>query len=181
MSKVHRIVVGTEDRGHEAVVPAILKRFFPYSEVVSFGINRPASELKRSFKRLETCDLLVLAKDANDVGLHGRSTYLMALVPDVLTYTTVLCIPDPYIERWLLLDAKAFSHVYGRGFDAPKITGKHAYYKDYLKRSIKAAGHAPMDGFERAADIINAMDFDTIKDDSFQLFITELKTFLNKE
>ena len=181
MSKVHHITLFREDRGHGEVVTAILKRFLPYSEVMQFPINQPASELKKKFKRLEDCDLLVLAKDANLVGMSGRSSYLSGLLPDWLKYKTVLCIPDPYIERWLLLDSKAFSVVYGRGFDAPKATGERAYYKDYLKRSIKACGNSPIDSFERAADIINAMDFDTIQDDSFQLFITELTTFLNKE
>jgi hypothetical protein len=43
------------------------------------------------------------------------------------------------------------------------------------------AGHTTKTGLERAADIINAMDFETIQDDSFQTFITELKIFLQKE
>jgi len=180
MARALSIDLFAEDNGHAIVITAILKKMLPACEIQSTGINRKLRILKASLQQV-ACDLLVLVKDANKVGMIKRKKELLELVPDRLQSNVVLCTPEPYIERWLLLDSKAFKAVYGRGCDAPAIDKEGSYYKDALKKAIAAAGVLGSSGFDRAADIINAMDFDTIQDDSFQTFITELKTFLQKE
>lgn len=169
-----------EDEGHEVVVKAILDKLSPHIKVNSITINRKNQVLK-ALIRQATADILILAKDANDEGLVKRRRYLSELVSDNQKEKLVLCVPDRYIEKWLLLDSAAFKRVFGKGFDAPKTSENHGYYKDFLRRSIVSAGHTTRTGLERAADIINAMDFSAIQDESFQAFITDLQSFLDKE
>ena len=169
-----------EDEGHRAVVKSILDKVNPGLNVKYRCINRKHKILKPLVIESNS-DVLILVKDANAEGIVKRRNQLSELVGESKKHKLVLCTPDPYIEKWLLLDAAAFTRVIGKGFDAPKSSEHHGYYKDFLSRSIMHAGHTTKTGLERAADIINAMDFDTIKDDSFQQFLTDLTPFLNKE
>jgi hypothetical protein len=169
-----------EDEGHEAVIKSILYKIHPTWKLKCVTINRRNQILKALIRQSEA-DILILAKDSNAEGVVKRRNQLSDLVHESKKNRLVLCTPDPYIEKWLLLDSAAFKRVFGKGFDAPKASETHGYYKDFLRRSIVNAGHTTKTGLDRAADIIHAMDFDTIQDDSFQSFITELKTFLQKE
>ena len=72
-------------------------------------------------------DLILVAIDANCSGLNDRTQEFVRaasfgdvpLPPTVFAIPAVLAIPDPHIERWLLLDGAAFNGVLGRGCDAP--------------------------------------------------------------
>ena len=55
-------------------------------------------------------DLIVAATDANCKGLNARTREIAD--PDPRTPPVVLAIPDPHIERWLLLDGAAFKAVF---------------------------------------------------------------------
>ena len=180
MASAKTVALFGEDEGHETVIKSILYKIHPGWKLKCVTINRRNQFLKPLIRKSEA-DILILAKDANAEGVVKRRSQLSELVHESSKNRLVLCTPNPYIEKWLLLDSAAFKRVFGKGFDAPKASETHGYYKDFLRRSIVNAGHTTKTGLERAADIINAMDFDTIQDDSFQLFITELTTFLNKE
>lgn len=177
MPSVKRVALFGEDEGHVAVIQAILYKLCPGCRLEYVTINRK-NHVLRTLIRSSTADILVLVKDANAEGFSKRHRYLLDLVPQEKHARLVICVPDPYIEKWLLLDSAAFKRVFGKGFDAPKSSETRGYYKDLLRRSIVESGHTTKTGLERAADIINAMDFDTIQDDSFKTFIEELNLFL---
>lgn len=118
---------------------------------------------------------IIVATDANCQGLNRRPREFRDLqVPTSL----VLAIPDPHIERWLLLDGAAFREVYGHGCSAPDQKCDRDRYKQLLTQAIYEAGRQPiLGGLERAANLIGAMDIDraTRADDSLNRFVTDLR------
>lgn len=61
-------------------------------------------------------DLIVVATDANCKGLNERTREIVCRDDPA---PMILAIPDPHLERWLLLDGAAFKAVFGKGCDAP--------------------------------------------------------------
>ena len=85
-------------------------------------------------------DLLIVATDANCKGLNERANeFKLSDAPS----DTILAIPDPHIERWLLLDGAAFKAVFGKGCEAPDLKCCRDRYKERLIREIYAAGVTP--------------------------------------
>lgn len=121
-------------------------------------------------------DLIVVATDANCKGLNAREkeiTEVTAKVP----VRVVCAVPDPHIERWLLLDSAAFKAVFNRGCEAPDLKCERARYKKMLIDNIRQANITPsLGGIEFAADIVEAMDLDRIArlDPSFRRFLEAL-------
>ena len=102
---------------------------------------------------------------------------------DARTPPTVLAIPDPHVERWLLLDGAAFKAVFGRGCRAPDRKCDRDRYKRRLVEAIQAAGVEPiLGGIEYAEDIIRHLDIDRAAraDTSFRRFIDNLRTELQR-
>ena len=89
----------------------------------------------------------------------------------------ILAIPDPHIERWLLLDSAAFKAAVGRGCDAPDQKCDRDLYKQRLIAAIHAAGIMPsFGGIEFAEDIVQHIDIDRAKraDRAFRRFVDHL-------
>ena len=121
-------------------------------------------------------DLLIVATDANCEGLNERTKQLPLDDSHVTPY--VVAIPDPHIERWLLLDGAAFKHVFGRGCDAPDQKCDRDRYKRTLLQAIRAAGVTPsLGGIEFAQDIVQAMNIDSAMraDKSLGRFLDQLR------
>ena len=109
-------------------------------------------------EREDLPDLVVVATDANCKGMNERIREVAAAGgrggPRL-----VCAVPDPHIERWLLLDSAAFKQVFGRGCDPPDRKCERARYKKKLLDSIVAAGIVPaLGGMEYADEIVRAMD-----------------------
>ena len=82
------------------------------------------------------------------------------------TKSSFICaIPEPYIERWLLLDSAAFKQVLGKGCSAPaQQKSDHALYKRLLEEAVKNAGFVPfIGGMEHAEDLVNAMNLEKLE------------------
>lgn len=123
-------------------------------------------------------DLIIVATDANCKGLNERIRELHG--PDAPA-PMILAVPDPHVERWLLLDGAAFRAVFGRGCDAPDLKCRRDRYKQRLIEAIFAAGVTPsLGGIEFAEDIVQHMDIDRAAqaDRSFQRFVEDLRTAL---
>ncbi len=91
----------------------------------------------------------------------------------------VLAVPDPHVERWLLLDGAAFKAVFGQGREAPDRKCSRNRYKDLLIAAIRAAGRTTyLGGIEYAEDIVHRMDLDRAarSDASLRSFIDDLRT-----
>ncbi|MCY3777965.1 MAG: hypothetical protein OXH11_18465 [Candidatus Aminicenantes bacterium] len=120
-------------------------------------------------------DLIIVATDANCQGLHDRSRAIS--IPNI-PVSVVLAIPDPHIERWLLLDGAAFRDVFGRGCSAPDLKCSRNRYKHRLTEAIRDTGRLPyFGGIEYAEDIVHHMDIDRAAqlDTSFRRFVEDLR------
>jgi len=63
-------------------------------------------------------DLLIVATDGNCKGFLERKRQIEEVTKE-FTRLVICAIPDPHIERWLLLDSAAFKKVLGKGCTAP--------------------------------------------------------------
>jgi len=103
-------------------------------------------------------DLVIVATDANCKNLNVR-TKEVTDVTNKAGARIICAVPDPHIERWLLLDSTAFKEVFGLGCNAPDKKCERARYKNQLMDCIIQAGIVPnLGGIEYADDIVRAMD-----------------------
>ena len=87
-------------------------------------------------------------------------------------------IPDPHIERWLLLDSEAFKTVFGKGCPTPDQKCEQGRYKHMLLTAIYDATEVPpLDGMERIEELVNAMNLQHMEknDKSVQRFLSALR------
>lgn len=189
---MRRISLFVEDSGHEEFLKALIHRLQqPYSldiqlEPVSVrhGHGRVLSELRQYLRDLQKGrkhlpDILLVATDSNCRGLLQRSQEIDRAVPDVYKQFIVQAIPDPHIERWMLLDSAAFKQVFGKGCKPPDQKCNRDRYKRLLIEAIQQADPSisPLiGGFEYAVDIVNAIDIGTVRDKSLQHLIHDLNT-----
>ena len=186
---MHKILLFVEDYGHETFIRALVERIAKDQQKEVKIINRNVrgghgkviSEFKtylRDLKRkMEAMpDLLIVATDANCKGFAERKREIDE-VDDSFRDLIICAIPDPHIERWLLLDSAAFKSVLGKGCKAPDQKCERDRYKKLLLEAVLAAGVVPLlGGMEYAEDIVNAMDL-TLRvtgDTSLDRFLKEL-------
>ncbi len=190
---IRKIALFVEDYAHQQVIGTLVQRVAAEFEIAVHldwrsavrGHGKVIDELRnylRDLSRQSTPwpDLIVVATDANCKGLNERSREIEKL--DVPA-TVVLAIPDPHIERWLLLDGAAFRTVFGRGCQAPDRKCSRARYKKRLIEEIRASGRTPiLGGIEYAEDIVQQMNIDRAAqaDDSLRRFIEALRTALRR-
>lgn len=184
---MHDVTLFGEDNAHEAVVGALVARIAEENGIdirqqwrgAAGGHGMVARQLDRYVRDLRTQggpwpDLIVVATDANCHGLRAR---VRQVTPDVPA-SVVLAVPDPHIERWLLLDGAAFKAVLGHGCRAPDRKCSRNRYKDLLVAAIRDAGRTPpLGGVEYAEDIIRNMDIDRAAsaDASLRNFVDNLR------
>jgi hypothetical protein len=90
----------------------------------------------------------------------------------------IIAVPDPHIERWLLLDSEAFKAVFRRGCEAPDKKCGRDRYKELLSKEIRKAGTEPLvGGIEYTEDIVRKIDLQRMKDsgETIGRFITDLE------
>jgi hypothetical protein len=180
-----------EDFGHEAFLRALLERMARECGVeidirprsVRGGHGKVISELHQYVRHLTQGyeglpDLLVVAKDANCKGFVESRHEIDTAASDKVKDLIVCAIPDPHIERWLLLDSAAFKEVTGKGCDAPDRKCERDRYKHLLLKAMRDAGVSPpLGGIEYAEDIVNVMDLRRMEsaDDSLGRLLHDLR------
>ena len=184
---MREVALFVEDNAHQKVVGALLRRLADESELTVRldwrsavgGRGRVVQELKRYLRDLTTQggqpDLIVVATDANCIGLQQRIREIDA---SAAVSRVVLAVPDPHIERWLLLDGAAFKSVFGKGSDAPDRKCDRGRYKHQLFEAIRATGVVPLlGGIQYAEDIVRRMNIENAAraDPSFGHFVNELR------
>jgi hypothetical protein len=188
---MREIALFVEDYGHQQVVGAIVQRIARDESIdvrltwrnTRRGYGKVADEFKEYLRDLReqggaVPDLIVVATDANCKGLNGRMRELQ--VPNAPAPIT-LAVPDPHVERWLLLDGAAFRAVFGAGCDAPDQRCSRDRYKMRLLEAIRSTGVTPnLGGLEFADDIVQNMDIDRAarSDRSFRRFVDEFRRTL---
>jgi hypothetical protein len=165
------VALFVEDFAHENFLKAIVQRlgddhrikiaFQPYS--VRGGAAKVVSELRQFIRDLDAGrralpDLLIVGRDANCQGYLKRRQELEPAAGQC-GCQVVYAIPDPHIERWLLLDSAAFRSVLGKGCDAPRQKCERKRYKRLLLEAVRAAGVTPLlGGIEYTEDLVNEMN-----------------------
>ena len=189
MRKIH---VFCEDAGHEVFLKALLRRFGHEHDVhvrvrvlqARGGHGRMSTELKTYVDDLQTGrtglslpDLIVVGHDANCRGFATIRDEVLRITEPYRSFV-VCAIPDPHIERWLLVDSAAFKDVLGQGCSAPGQKCEKDRYKRLLIEAVVEAGGTPLlGGLEYADDIVNAMDLDRMltTDDSLGRLLQDLR------
>ena len=187
---MRRISLFVEDFGQENVLKTLVERFAEeysvevrvYTASVRGGVGKMLTELKeylRDLKRSQDAfsDLLIIGRDANCKGYVTRRN---ELEQNLTSYDGLVlyAIPDPHIERWLLLDSAAFKSVLGKGCSAPDKKCDRDRYKTTLLNEVRKTGLIPLaGGMEHAEKIMRAMDVTRMiqTDDSFGRFLHDLQ------
>lgn len=186
---MREILLFVEDFGHEEILSAVISRLAQEYDIevtinprsATGGHGRVLNELAMYVGRLEQehlPDLLVVATDANCNRYSKRKRMINEKLPIIIQDLTVYAIPEPHIERWLLIDSAAFKAVLGKGCEAPPAKCERALYKRLLIEAIREAGLTPLvGGIEHARDLVDHMDFGYVErtDSSFGRFLREIK------
>ena len=191
------ITLFCEDSFHEKFIGAMLRRFGnDYGVAVTSrflssqgGLPRMHHEFRDFLRDLsrqhqQLPDSIIVVVDANCKGHNGRKALMDSVLAPYPQFQQLVsyAIPDPHIERWMLVDPKAFQTVFGRGCTLPAIKCAKDEYKKLLRREIRASGiDAPLGGEEFAEDIVMAMNLGQVEvhEPSLGLFLKSLKAQLN--
>lgn len=189
------VVLFVEDVGHEMVLQALVQRIANdltceidmQLRSVRGGVGKMTSELRqylrdvRSFREKQP-DLLIIGRDANCKGYNERRREIEQIIGTFGT-PVVYAIPDPHIERWLLLDSSAFKAVLGRGCAAPDQKCERDRYKRLLLDAVRHAGVTPLlGGIEHSKALVQAMDLPYLEtaDAALGRFIKEIRDALKQ-
>lgn len=192
-----RISVFCEDRGHELFLRALVRRLAGEMAIEveqdfrssSGGLGHAVSNFKayqQLMKRghiVGKPDVLLVVIDGNDVGWQARRQELTRAIDPAVFPSFVVGCPDPYVERWCLLDQRALVAV-----GAVPPTGKASYkassrgiFKKQMKEALEAGGIAVLtDEMEVAPDIVAAMDLrpSALREPSLKAFVGDLRVAL---
>lgn len=184
---MRKIALFVEDDAHRQVIGTLTQRLAKERQVnISLdwrNATRGHGEVIQEFKNYlrdvkkqgePLPDLIIIATDANCEGWKDR---VKKLDDQNAPAPIIFAIPDPHIERWLLLDGAAFKVVFGKGCDAPDQKCERDLYKQQLIQAIQSAGTTPnLGGIEFAEDIVGKINIQRAKhaDSSFQRFVDDL-------
>lgn len=190
-----KIALFCEDAGHELFLEALAHKIAAPDEIQikSFssrgGKGKALSELEVFLRDMQNGiiafpDAIIVAIDANCRGYQSRRREIEEKVPQSLKHIAmVYAIPDPHIERWLLVDSHAFKLVFGRGCPQPDLKCEKDRYKKLLRDAILATGsQVLLGGIENAEALVAEMEIERVKklDDSLKQCIVDLQQLFKK-
>lgn len=192
---MREVALFVEDHAHRQIIGPLVERIAD-EQAATVRLNwrsavrghgRVVQELRKYLRDLERHgdpwpDLIVVATDANCDGYNDRAKEILDH-SEKAPAPVVLAIPDPHVERWLLLDGAAFKAAVGRGCNAPDQKCDRDRYKQRLIEAVHDAGVTPnLGGLEYAEDIIRNMDIDRAAqaDRAFARFVDDLRTTLRR-
>jgi len=173
---MRKISLFAEDYGHEAFLAPLVRRMAGEHGVevqlrsysVRGGFGKVAAEFKQYAAevlgyREHLPDLVLVATDANRDGFANRKRDLFRIA-EAIQDRVVFAVPDPHIERWLLLDSAAFKRVLGIPCTTPDQKCARDRYKGLLVQAVAQSGATPLlGGMEYAEEIVKAMDLKRVK------------------
>jgi hypothetical protein len=189
------VVLFAEDLGHEVFLKALLERLARERAIAvrirvrsaTGGYGRALQQLREFVRDVERDrerrpDLLLVGVDANCQGFVEKRRQIEGRL-GALQHIAVYAIPNPHLERWLLLDPAGFASVLGGACSLPDQKCDKDRYKQLLLRAVRDTGTEPLiGGLEFAQDLAARMDLDRARknDDAFHRFLQELLAALNK-
>lgn len=192
---MYNISLFVEDEAHEDFLTALLQRLadtyqvavhiLPYharggrGKVIN-ALKKYQQELLRN--REELPHLIIVGIDGNCKRPHAREREISRVLPG-LTDFVISAIPEPHIERWLLLDSEAFKTVFGRGCLTPDRKCERDRYKRLLMNAIYEVGANPtLVGTQHVTNLVNAMNLQRLetRNDSLGQLLKALQTQFKK-
>lgn len=195
-----RILYFLEDRLQEGFIKALVNRIaqdmsVPVGSLIhdvrsARGGSTVIPEFKRFMKDTaqtnpDEADLLVIAIDGNCRGRTARIRQLEKYISrnHPLRGKVVYAVPNPHIERWYMMDQRAFKN--GVGIDKapamPAYKCRKDYYKSLLHQALAEANVGSMlGGVEYADNIVNnitSLDSLGSQNAGFKTFIDDLRAF----
>lgn len=190
------LLMFVEDHAQERFLSALLRRMAAeHSVPTSIRVRTARGGFAKVLRQLEDFaravgagserlpDGLVVGLDANCRGYAERRRMVMDRARQ-LRDVVICAIPDPHIERWLLLDGRAFQVAVGSGCRAPDEKCEKHRYKRLLNAAVREAGVQPLlGGVEYAEDIVGAYDIQQVarRDASFGHLVGEIRSWLNRQ
>ena len=190
------IIAFVEDDAHQQYIKALLQRLSeehnvnldsPIFRASTGGAGEAITGLVQFLKDLEADneflpDLILIMIDSNCNTYRKKKREIEERINWSIQFQSgfvIIAIPDPHIERWLLLDSKAFKTVFGVGCKAPdKKCGRHRY-KELLANEIRKADIEPaFGGIEYTENIIREIDMGRMRDskETIGRFILDLES-----
>jgi len=187
---MYKIVVFCEDFAHEEFSKAIINKLLNEYNIQSSldvlsgtgGHGKVETELRDFFRDItkgiiSLPDLILVLIDCNCNKYKEYKRIVNKIIPNNYQTFTILGMPDPHIEKWLLVDAEAFKKTFGKGCTIPIKKCGRDYYKELLREEIRKNGIKPLiDGIEYTDDIVNNMDFNNLRrEKSLDSLLRDLK------
>ena len=189
-TSMRNINLFVEDVAHEDFLTALIRRFASEYNIeinikassVRGGHGKVITELRQYLRDLQhdkekLPDLIIVGTDSNCKRLSEREKEIAQITSD-LEGLVITMIPEPHIERWLLLDSEAFKTVFGKGCPVPDQKCERGRYKNMLLNAIYDATRvSPLDGMERIDELVNTMHLQRLEqsDRSIQRFLSALQ------
>jgi len=128
-------------------------------------------------------DFLIVAIDGNCKGHDERVRELEKFVKPTHPFKDkiIYAVPDPHIERWYIMDQRAFKEGVGldRGPDLPSYKCKKEHYKQVLNRSLRESNVSSLLGgveyAEKIVDNIENLELLAKQNAGFQNFVEALR------
>jgi hypothetical protein len=146
-----RICLFAEDSGHVNFIQALVRRISRQNQVKAsltlindpHGRGSTLSELKSFIHRLDLGreaipDLILVVVDSNCFGFSNVEGAIIKIVGKYRD-RTICAVPDPHVERWMLIDSRAFKNTYGVGCSAPDEKCDKDRYKELLRAALHQA------------------------------------------
>jgi hypothetical protein len=198
-----RVLYFLEDRAQENFIKNIVQRVAEEVGIPGKRLThdirsaRGGSVIINEFKKfVKNClggdssgfDLVIAAIDGNCMGYQERKKQLEKCFDEVpmLGDKVVFAVPDPHIERWYILDQKAFRNGVGidKSPDLPPYKCQKNYYKTLIHQILHESDvNSLLGGAEYAERIVKNIDDMKLleqRDDSFKFFVRELKRALKR-
>ncbi len=199
-----QILYFLEDRAQEGFIKALVERAAKEESIPTGSLThdirsaRYGSGVIREFKNFlrdtrktgpSTVDLLIVAIDGNCKGHRDRIKQLEKMIPPNHPFKdrVVYAVPDPHIERWYIIDQRAFK--YGVGLDRPPALPpykcKKAHYKQVVNQALRESGISSLLGgaeyAERIVASIETLESFSRQNAGCEAFLEDLRSrFRNK-
>lgn len=198
-----RILYFLEDRAQEGFIKALVNRIAQDESIPLNSLNhdvrsaRGGSRVITEFERFmrdtiqtgsSDVDLLIVAIDGNCKGYRDRVRQLEQYIRQKhpLRNKVVYAVPDPHIERWYMMDQRAFKNGVGvdRSPDIPRYKCKKDYYKQLLRKTLAELNVSSLlGGAEYAENIVGSItSLDSLgsQNAGFQAFVEGLRAFFRE-
>lgn len=192
---MREVLLFGEDDGHALVLGAVVHRLAAEHEVpvhidarfARGGYGPMLRDLGLLLRDLQAGrrllpDLLLVGRDGNCQGFVQAKEHVAQTV-GAYGGPVVIAVPDPHVERWLLLDPAAFKKVLGKGCPTPDLKCEKDRYKEQLRQAIRDAGlPAILDGLEYAEELVQAFNLNRVAqaDASVGHLVNDLRQQVNR-